>query len=237
MIFIFFFSNSLRRRAPITKASVQFRFDSDRDTPRPTSSSSNSSNASKGQNSNSGSVGGVDSQTLRRSERRRRPPKRPLDSEPSENDEALTDFSPNTKSLRRQTRRQSVPTRNAGRRTVRYREDSEDAATANYDDNDNENDDPSLTKKRRRPSSEAKRMRLNISSDDEESDRPTYSVSSRGRVRKLNHHSGTVWNLRKDIKTNILTYTKKKKNSIYLHQLASLSSTFQTQLHLPRWII
>ena len=89
---------------------------------RPSSSSSNSSSISKSNSSNSGSLC-EDGSSLRRSGRARRKPKRPLDSEPSDNEEQSPALANSRKNQRRVVR-----TRNGGKRTVRYREDSDDEA-------------------------------------------------------------------------------------------------------------
>jgi len=89
---------------------------------RPSSSSSNSSSISKNNSSNSGSLC-EDGSSLRRSGRARRKPKRPFDSEPSENEDRAPALADGKKNQRR-----AVRTRNGGKRTVRYREDSEDEA-------------------------------------------------------------------------------------------------------------
>lgn len=156
----------------------------------------------------------------------RRKPKRPFDSEPSENE----DREPSSGLAEgRANYRGAVQTRNRGKRTVRYREDSEDEAkkrgkgeqrTGNAssgrgqtkrpleveddddeDDDDDENEDPRARRREngnakrysgRQSAKEAvKRMRSDFasSSEGEEVAVPTYSVSSRGRVRKIIHTS------------------------------------------------
>lgn len=184
---------------------------------RPSSSSSGSS-LSKGNSSNSGSLC-EDGSSLRRSGRARRKPKRPFDSEPSENEEkspALADG--------RKNKARAVCTRNGGKRTVRYREDSEDEAKKRNsrqaaelkgnssrlarkvnsdeddDDDDHENEDPRVKKQEngsikrcsRQSAQEAsKRLRTDATSsdDDDVPSIPTYAVSSRGRLRKIINHS------------------------------------------------
>ena len=172
---------------------------------RPSSTTSNSSSVSQN-TSNSGSISGDNS--LRRSGRIRRKPKRPFESSEDEN-------------VNLSERKKAVNTRNGGKRTVRYRDDaSEDDAkkslqvrnrssgrTSNsrnssriLSDEDDENEDPrtkrqpnGAVKRNSRQSAReaAKKMRTDFESSDEEDavSVPTNSVSSRGRVRKVVQYS------------------------------------------------
>ena len=195
---------SQRRRLPVAKASVQVVKVED---VRPSSSSSNSSSISKGNSSNSGSLC-EDGSTLRRSGRTRRKPKRPFDSDPSENEERDGTLGEGKRNVRN-----SVRTRNRGKRTVRYREDSEDRDVSKKrkvkrmhsedddddDDDDHENEDPRVkqqengtVKRYSRQSAQeaAKRLKSDFatsSDDDEAAAVPTYTKSSRGRMRKVIH--------------------------------------------------
>lgn len=183
---------------------------------RPGSSSSNGSSVSKGHSSNSGSLC-EDGSSLRRSGRTRRKPKRPFDSEQSENEDHGTALEEGRKNQRR-----AVRTRNGGKRTVRYREDSEDEAkkrnsrqsgeirstgnrltrriNSDDEDDDHENEDPRVKQQengsvkrcsRQSAQEAAKRLRTDFASSSEEDDVavPTYTMSSRGRLRKIIHHS------------------------------------------------
>lgn len=196
----------------MAKASVQVIEEA-----RPSSSSSNSSSVSKGNSSNSGSLC-QDGSSLRRSGRTRRKPKRPFDSEPSEDEERGSALGEG-----RKNKRGAVRTRNGGKRTVRYREDSEDEAkkrnsrpstetrssgsrpnrrihSDDDDDDDHENEDPRVKQQEngnvkrcsRQSAQEAvKRLRTDFatSSDEEDISVPTYTTSSRGRIRKVIHPS------------------------------------------------
>jgi hypothetical protein len=168
---------------------------------RPSSSSSNSSSISKNNSSNSGSLC-EDGSSLRRSGRARRKPKRPFDSEPSENEDRAIALADGRKNQRR-----AVRTRNGGKRTVRYREDSEDEAKKRNsrqsgetkggssrlarktnsdndhdDDDDHENEDPSVKQQQngsvkrcsRQSAQEAtKRLRTDFASSSEDEDVPS----------------------------------------------------------------
>ncbi|XP_057373055.1 bromodomain and WD repeat-containing protein 3-like [Daphnia carinata] len=188
---------SQRRRLPVAKVPVPVVKEED---VRPSSSSSNSSSVSKGNSSNSGSLC-EDGSSLRRSGRARRKPKRPFDSEPSENEEKSPALAEGRKNQPR-----AVRTRNGGKRTVRYREDSEDEAKkrnsrqtgeskgnssrlarkANSDndddDDDHENEDPIVKKQEngsikrcsRQSAQEAsKRLRTDLATSSDDDDVPS----------------------------------------------------------------
>lgn len=195
-----YFRFSQRRRAPAAKVTAK------EEPLRPSSTTSNSSASSHG-TSNSGSISGDNS--LRRSGRIRRKPKRPFESSEEEN----VDVS---------DRKKAANTRNAGKRTVRYRQDaaSDDDAKKSLQvrnrssgrtsgsrnssrilsDEDDENEDPrtkrqpnGAVKRNSRQSAReaAKKMRTDFESSEEEGHVavPTNSVSSRGRVRKVVQYS------------------------------------------------
>ena len=185
--------HSQRRRVPVAKVKEEPL--------RPSSTTSNSSASSQQSTSNSDSVSGDNS--LRRSGRIRRKPKRPFDSSEEE------------AGGKSEHKKRSVNTRNAGKRTVRYGESDDEAKKSSLQvrnrpsrnsgscnssrimsDEDDENEDPcdkrqpnGAVKRHSRQSAQeaAKRLRTDFRSSDEDNVAavPTNSVSSRGRVRKV----------------------------------------------------